>query len=335
MGYIGSKPATNFETVRKQVSTTNSGTTITLDYSVSSVQDILVTVNAVVQSYDNYSVSGTTLTLGGTLNNDRVEILYVGRTFQTVSPAVGTVTNDMLSGSITASKLSSTAVDNTNTNSTLVTGQTEKTSLADADKFLISDSAASGALKYVQKSNLPSGGLTLVSSGTGSSVTNINIDSVFTNSYKAYKFVGGFRPASNSESLWFVYRSGGSNAGNSEYRYVVKGFLAESSGDSEARQNAWGNPYWKVSTNGASNNSNYMQYVDMNIMNPMATSTTFGANYTSTFGTSMLYTGSSHVVYSLFALNFQTAGNYDGLHITFSNGNISSYNYQIYGYNPS
>ena len=100
MGYIGSQPATNFETVRKQVSTTNSGTTITLDYSVSSVQDILVTVNAVVQSYDNYTVSGTTLTLGGTLNNDRVEILYVGRTFQTVTPDTGTVTNDMLAGSI-------------------------------------------------------------------------------------------------------------------------------------------------------------------------------------------------------------------------------------------
>ena len=110
MGYIGSKPATNFETVRKQVSTTNSGTTITLDYSVSSVQDILVTVNAVVQSYDNYSVSGTTLTLGGTLNNDRVEILFVGRTFQTVTPAVGTVTNDMLSGSIANSKLANSSI---------------------------------------------------------------------------------------------------------------------------------------------------------------------------------------------------------------------------------
>ena len=110
MGYIGSQPATNFETVRKQVSTTNSGTTITLDYSVSSVQDILVTVNAVVQSYDNYSVSGTTLTLGGTLNNDRVEILYVGRTFQTVSPAVGTVTNEMLSGSIANSKLANSSI---------------------------------------------------------------------------------------------------------------------------------------------------------------------------------------------------------------------------------
>jgi hypothetical protein len=70
----------------------------------------LVTVNAVVQSYDNYSVSGTTLTLGGTLNNDRVEILYVGRTFQTVSPAVGTVTNEMLSGSIANSKLANSSI---------------------------------------------------------------------------------------------------------------------------------------------------------------------------------------------------------------------------------
>jgi hypothetical protein len=113
MGYIGSQPATNFETVRKQVSTTNSGTTITLDYSVSSVQDILVTVNAVVQSYDNYSVSGTTLTLGGTLNNDRVEILYVGRTFQTVSPATGTVNLDMLSATGTKDATTFLRGDNT------------------------------------------------------------------------------------------------------------------------------------------------------------------------------------------------------------------------------
>ena len=40
--------------------------------------------------------------------------------------------------------------------SSVITGQTEKTSLVDADKFLISDSAASGALKYVQKSNVSS-----------------------------------------------------------------------------------------------------------------------------------------------------------------------------------
>ena len=91
MSYIGNKPATAFETVQKQISTSNSGTTITLDRAVTSVQDILLTIDAVVQSYDNYSVSGTTLTVGGTLNNNRVEILYVGRTMQSVDPTDSSV----------------------------------------------------------------------------------------------------------------------------------------------------------------------------------------------------------------------------------------------------
>ena len=101
MSYIGNKPATNFETVQKQISTSNSGTTITLDRAVTSVQDILLTIDAVVQSYDNYSVSGTTLTVGGTLSNNRVEILYVGRTMQSVDP-----TDD----SVSAAKIKTDAV---------------------------------------------------------------------------------------------------------------------------------------------------------------------------------------------------------------------------------
>tara|TARA_R100000655_G_scaffold84250_1_gene123870 strand:+ start:438 stop:1481 length:1044 start_codon:yes stop_codon:yes gene_type:complete len=99
--YIGNQPATAFETVQKQISTSNSGTTITLDRSVTSVQDILLTIDAVVQSYDNYSVSGTTLTVGGTLSNNRVEILYVGRTMQSVDP-----TDD----SVSAAKIKTDAV---------------------------------------------------------------------------------------------------------------------------------------------------------------------------------------------------------------------------------
>ena len=101
MSYIGNQPATAFETVQKQISTSNSGTTITLDRAVTSVQDILVTIDAVVQSYDNYSVSGTTLTVGGTLSNNRVEILYVGRTMQSVDP-----TDD----SVSAAKIKTDAV---------------------------------------------------------------------------------------------------------------------------------------------------------------------------------------------------------------------------------
>ena len=112
MSYIGNKPATNFETVQKQISTSNSGTTITLDRAVTSVQDILLTIDAVVQSYDNYSVSGTTLTVGGTLNNNRVEILYVGRTMQSVDP-----TDD----SVSASKIKTDAVTTTKIQNDAVT----------------------------------------------------------------------------------------------------------------------------------------------------------------------------------------------------------------------
>ena len=38
---------------------------------------------------------------------------------------------------------------------------------------------------------------------------------------------------------------------------------------------------------------------------------------------------------SQFGVNYQTNGNYDGLHMTFSSGNINAYNYQVYGFNPS
>jgi len=101
--FIGNQPATSFDTVRKQVSTSNSGTTITLDYPVTSVADIRLTINAVVQSYDNYSVSGSTLTVGGTLNNDRVEILFVGRTYGSIIPSDASVGLNQLSATGTAS----------------------------------------------------------------------------------------------------------------------------------------------------------------------------------------------------------------------------------------
>ena len=43
--------------------------------------------------------------------------------------------------------------------SSAITGQTAITSLADTDKFLVSDASDSGNLKYVEKQYLPSGGL--------------------------------------------------------------------------------------------------------------------------------------------------------------------------------
>jgi hypothetical protein len=91
----------------------------------------------------------------------------------------------MATSKIESASLASDAVDNTNIDSTLITAQTEKTTLVDADKFLISDSAASGALKYVQKSNLPSGSWTLLSTNNVSD-GDANVEVPLSGSYTIY-----------------------------------------------------------------------------------------------------------------------------------------------------
>ena len=81
-----------------------------------------------------------------------------------------------------------TKINNTNTDSALITSQTEKTSLVDGDKFLITDSASSNAFKYVQKSNLGASGFKLLRSGSASSGDGYaTLTGLFTSTYKIYK----------------------------------------------------------------------------------------------------------------------------------------------------
>ena len=99
----------------------------------------------------------------------------------------------------------------------IITGQTEKTTLVDADKFLISDSAASGAFKYVQKSNLPSGGLQLVTSFTpGSEGSTIVVDNCFTSTYDRYVvYCERLRNGNDGARLEVYLRTGGSSGSDS------------------------------------------------------------------------------------------------------------------------
>ena len=118
-------------------------------------------------------------------------------------------------------EVTSTADGATVISNTAITGQTEKTSLADADKFLISDSADSNALKYVQKSNLPSGGVTLLGSiESSSNSSTIAIDSVMDNSSYAYYIVEGlFNSGGNGAIIEARFRDGGSALTASLYNF--------------------------------------------------------------------------------------------------------------------
>jgi len=106
--------------------------------------------------------------------------------------------------------------------STIITSQTEKSSLVDADKFLISDSAASGALKYVQKSNLPSGTHVLLATATGTNVSGFNINSIFSSTYKVYRMIiRKAMPVQNDVSVRLRMRNAsGGEVSSSLYKYV-------------------------------------------------------------------------------------------------------------------
>jgi len=107
LSYIGNTPADKYQTLEKQSFTTSATTGYTLSYSVSSPQDIALFINNVRQNPNSsYTVLGTTLTLtSATTGTDVMYAVFLGKSVGTIAPAVGSVTNDMLSGSIATSKL--------------------------------------------------------------------------------------------------------------------------------------------------------------------------------------------------------------------------------------
>jgi len=105
----------------------------------------------------------------------------------------------------------------------IITGQSAKTSLADADKFLISDSAASGAFKYVESQYVGGGGLIYVGGTSSTSeVAALTADSVFSSTYQNYLVVYGatVKSGSNNTKLQMRVRSGGSTQTGSAYHTI-------------------------------------------------------------------------------------------------------------------
>ena len=261
MSYIGNKPATSFETVQKQISTSNSGTTITLDKAVTSVQDILLTIDAVVQSYDNYSVSGTTLTVGGTLNNNRVEILYVGRTFGSIEPSADSVGSSTLkSNAVTTAKINNDAVtvDKLNLISTGsvpsleakgTSGVTEgyiqlncaenshgiklksPPHSAGASYTLTFPNNDGNANQFLQTNGSgvlsfadAGGGLVLTASGTtDGSASTITLTNAFSSTYQTYLLIINRLQTPTDESIFFQYGVGGIEDTSSDSIWTMLG----------------------------------------------------------------------------------------------------------------
>jgi len=154
MAYIGVQPTDTYLSIASQQITGTGSATYTLDYSVSNEEDVAVFVNNVRQNVSSYTVSGTSLTLGGTISaSDECWILFLGRTVGTKTPAVGSVTNDMLAGSIANSKLANSSVTVNGTSIALGASGNISAGITEADQWKLTASAGVLAGSYLLSAN--------------------------------------------------------------------------------------------------------------------------------------------------------------------------------------
>jgi hypothetical protein len=118
MPYLGNIPASTFSSLSYQDLTGGTGTSFTLDHSVSSAQDIEVFVNNVRQEPGvAYTASGVALTMTGSIvATDDFYVVFQAKAFSTVShPASNALqaTSGTFSGAITTNGLTSEAANGT------------------------------------------------------------------------------------------------------------------------------------------------------------------------------------------------------------------------------
>ena len=190
-----------------------------------SADALQIQIDGIIQS-GNYTVSGSQVTFDFVPSGSSVcnGIRHFGVGLLTTVSDSSITTAKLGADSVNGSKIADNSISDEHLDITAITGQTEKTSLADADKFLISDSADSNALKYVQKSNLPSGAMTLLSSTDLSSGVTEFIDRDFFTTYSSYKHfkldVQLICPSSNADLRCVFQTTSGDVAGNIQASWV-------------------------------------------------------------------------------------------------------------------
>jgi hypothetical protein len=241
---------------------------------------------------------------------------------------------------VDATKIADDAVSEEHLDNTALTGFSELTSLADADKFLISDASDSNNIKYVQKSNMPSGAMTRVGGGEStSSATEVDFDNVFTSTYRQYYITVACQFESNNMHLLLRMRSGGSvDSGSGEYGWIVggRGVSGTSESGIGGGEGDSSNTYYKVNQWGGSDTNTENIFFTIHVRNPLP-STTSNAE-----GNNVMFQNTATVWTSDNYMTIQHGGgrktggtDNDGIRLYPVSGNIRSYKIDIYGLQAS
>ena len=143
-------------------------------------------------------------------------------------------TGGITADAIDATLIADDAVSEEHLDNTALTGFSELSSLADADKFLVSDASDSNNIKFVQKSNLPSGVSELLHEATVTGETGGHDD--YTDSayfhptnYDRYRvYIDEYEPETDGSNLLLQLFLGDQLRTNNYYEYHTKLFQSNS-----------------------------------------------------------------------------------------------------------
>ncbi len=241
MSYLGQTTLKSSDIRRVDV-TSSTSATHTLTWTAPNEQSLIVTINGVKQQ-NNYTVSGTTLTLDTALvATDELEVIGINDIGTTITPADGSVntiqlandavTADKLANSINTEIAANTAKVTNATHTGDVTGATaltiandavdiamlSATGTADATTFLRGDNAWASA----GGDNTPSFSVTIAASQnfSDSTWTKVEWDTEVWDTDSAFDSTTNYRftvPAGEGGKYVFQYGAGFDNVDDSEY----------------------------------------------------------------------------------------------------------------------
>jgi hypothetical protein len=207
----------------------------------------------------------------------------------------------------------------------IITGVSEKTTLVDADKFLISDSAASGAFKHVQKSNLPSGTHVKLLAGSASSAVNHDLVGFISSTYHCYLVLLSKVIGLQGNTLDFQFADGGGPFTASNYWDAAHGFRSNGSdrftqGGENQAQARLGSGLDASSTRSGS----YFFYIYVNPNSTAFSCSASGQNwgYRADYG---------DYIHADFTLGMDNTNTVTGFRLHAQGNDATTFDYQIYG----
>jgi hypothetical protein len=226
MTYVGATPTTGdfkkLDAITASATATYNLTQGGVAVYPQSSSHCLVVLNGILQTGgSSFNIVNDTIVFAEALTSSDVinQILVLGNVNDIGVPSSDSVgSSHIQADAINATKIADDSISDEHLDITSITGQTAITSLADTDKFLVSDASDSGNLKYVEKQYLPSGALTFLSSTDLSSGVSEFRDIDFFTTYSSYKHfildVQLICPSSNAD-LRLIFKDGsGDVAGN-------------------------------------------------------------------------------------------------------------------------